>query len=219
MGDSVLSRLVPRYVEILEQDLGIKIHQHNWTIAGLSSDSQLEHLRTDEQLRQDIREAEVVVIGVGPAGFYVPFHTYQYGPPGNCGGTDNQDCYREALEQYKADVDVIFAELAALCSPSETLIRTMDYHTYYAKTTRAAGTFEVVDSYFRQPNEHLIQVATAHNIPVARVYDAFMGPTGDEDPMDKGYVLSDEIHPTEKGADVIAELFRELGYEYARQQP
>jgi hypothetical protein len=187
---------------------------HDWARPQQTSNWQLEHLRTDMQLRQDIRDAEVVVIAVGLVYFYSPFQTYLYGTPGDCGGTDNQDCLRAAFEEHKANVDAIFAELVALRSPSEALIRTMNYHHLYAKTHKALGKFEVVNSYWRAWNEYLTQVATAHDIPVARVYDAFMGPNGDEDPMDKGYVY-DEHHPTEKGADLMAECFRDLGYEYA----
>jgi lysophospholipase L1-like esterase len=41
---------------------------------------------------------------------------------------------------------------------------------------------------------------------------AFNGPNHDEDPKDKGYILPDGEHPSEAGAQVIAEAFRKLGY-------
>ena len=50
---------------------------------------------------------------------------------------------------------------------------------------------------------------------MARVNRAFNGPNGDEDPRDNGYVIPDALHPSEKGADLVMELVRELGYEYA----
>jgi lysophospholipase L1-like esterase len=124
---------------------------------------------------------------------------------------------REALKVYKEDTDAIFAELVSLRSPSDALIRTMDF-PLNVKELKATGAFEVINTYWQDANEYVIQVAGEHHIPVARVYAAFMGPNGDEDPMDKGYVF-DGIHPTEKGADLMAELFRELGYEYAPPEP
>lgn len=56
------------------------------------------------------------------------------------------------------------------------------------------------------------QVAAGKKIPVAEVYAAFNGPNHDEDPKDKGYIQSDGEHPSEAGAQVIAEAFRKLGY-------
>lgn len=45
--------------------------------------------------------------------------------------------------------------------------------------------------------------------------DAFNGPNGDKDPKDNGHVIAGALHPSEKGADLIMELIRKLGYEYA----
>ncbi len=127
---------------------------------------------------------------------------------------DNQDCLRKALEVYKTDTDAIIAEVVSLRSPSEALIRMRDNYAFIVKDTKARGKFEVVNTYWREANEHVIQVAAKYHIPVARSYAAFGGPNGDEDPVDKGYV-SDGFHPTEDGADILAELFRKLGYDYA----
>ena len=66
---------------------------------------------------------------------------------------------------------------------------------------------------------HLAEVATRYHIPVAYVYDAFMGEDGMEDPRDLGLVGSDGLHPTKDGSDLMAELFRNLGYAYAPDSP
>ena len=57
LGDSTMSGLMTRYPTYLEQDLGIKIKTHAWTKDGWSSEGLLRALRTDEKLRQDLREA------------------------------------------------------------------------------------------------------------------------------------------------------------------
>jgi len=221
MGECLMFRLMPRYAAHLERDLGVKVKIHDWARIELGSSYLLEDLRTDPELRRDIGEAEVVIFDIVPTVFANPANTYSFGSPGACGGTDNQDCLREALKVYKADTDAIIAEIVSLRSPSEALIRTMDTHGFMVKEVKewkAAGAFEVMNTYIQDANEHVIQVASEHHIPVARVYAAFMGPNGDEDPMDKGYVY-DGLHPTEEGADLMAELFRELGYEYAPPEP
>ncbi len=218
MGDCQVFRLMPRYAAHLERDLGVKVKMHDWARGELGSRRLLENLRTDPELRRDIGEAEVVIFNIGPTAFLNPANTYSFGSPGACGGTDNQDCLREALKEYKADTDAIIAEIVSLRSPSEALIRTMDSHEFMAQDWKAAGAFDVINTYKQDANEHVIQVANEHYIPVARVYAAFRGPNGDEDPVDKGYVY-DGLHPTEEGADLVAELFRELGYEYAPPEP
>jgi hypothetical protein len=218
MGDSLMWRLVRSYAAHLERDLGIEVIQHDRTRDGEHSSYLLNRLRTVPKLRRDIGEAEVVIFNIGFGVFETPAYTHAFGSPGDCGGTDNQDCLREALKVYKADTDAIIAEIVSLRSPSEALIRTMDTHQFMVKEWKAAGAFEVMNTYWQDANEHVIQVASEHHIPVARVYAAFMGPNGDEDPRDKGYV-SDGVHPTEEGADLMAELFRELGYEYAPPEP
>lgn len=213
-GDSTMFALVPRYAAILEQDLGVKVRIHNWTAGSQNSSDFLQVLRTNESLRQDIREADALTFIIPTNVFQNPMTTFIYGSPTGCGGTDNQDCLRKALEVYKTDTDAIIAEVVSLRSPSEALIRMRDNYLFMVKDTKAHGRFEVVTKYWREANKHVIQVATKYHIPVVRSYEAFGGPNGDEDPVDKGYV-SDGIHPTEEGADLMAELFRKLGYEYA----
>ena len=218
MGDCLMPRIIPRYAAHLERDLGIKIKTHDWTRSELASGYMLEDLRTDPELRQDIGDAEVVIFDIGLEVFVNPANTYSFGSAGACGGTDNQDCLREALKSYKADTDAIFAELVSLRSPSEVLIRAMDIHEFTVQDWKEAGVFDVINRYKQDANEHMIQVASEHHIPVARVYAAFRGPDGDEDPMDKGYAY-DGFRPTEEGADLMAELFRQLGYGYAPPKP
>jgi hypothetical protein len=219
MGDSIMFDLGSRYSGHLERDLGIKVRIHDWTRGSCGSSCLLNYLRTSSELQQQIREAEIVIFDIGFKVFEGPAYTYGLGSPGQCGGPDNQDCLREALQMYQTETEAIFAELVSLRRPSEALIRTMDTYQFAVKELKAAGAFTVANTYWREANTHLIQVATKHHIPVAQTYAAFMGPKGDEDPRQKGLVQRDGIHPTEAGTDLIAELFRDLGYNYATLEP
>jgi lysophospholipase L1-like esterase len=49
-------------------------------------------------------------------------------------------------------------------------------------------------------------------VPYAKVYLAFNGPSGDEDPAAKGYLSFDGLHPNDTGHRVIAGKLRLLGY-------
>lgn len=57
--------------------------------------------------------------------------------------------------------------------------------------------------------------ATETNTPYAKVYTAFNGTSGVEDPRAAGYLLPDWVHPNETGHENLAGLLRQLGY--ARQ--
>jgi hypothetical protein len=219
LGDSVTFGMIPRYAEMLEQDLGVKIEIHDHSRADDHSSRLLERLRTDELLRQDLREAEVITFEIPWHVIAVPWQTFEFGASGACGGVDNQDCLRGAFETYMADTDEIIAEIVSLRSPSEALIRTQDTYQIKVRETQASGTFEIMNGYWREANAHVIEVATRYDIPVARVYDAFMGEDGIEDPRDKGLLLADGVHTNSEGATLMAELFRELGYEYAPSAP
>jgi hypothetical protein len=198
-----------RYAKHIEADLGVKVTLHNWCRGSQSSTEMLSVLRDNQDLRNDLREAEVVTFLVSPRHLKSPHYDYI---SGSCSGPDNQDCLREALTLLKADTDAIFAEILSLCSPSDTIIRPMTYYNFVVNTWKEQGCFEDLNPYWVAHNEHLIQAASDHNVPVARVDLAFNGPNLDEDPSDKGY-LSDGTHPNVEGGFLLADLHRELGYE------
>ena len=224
IGDSItygfLDTPPSGYAGYLEQDLGVKVSIHNWGKDGWSGDGMLDALRTNVKLRQAVCDAEVVIFEVPRKAFDSPGYDFAFGNPGGCGGTDNQNCLRKALELYQAHVDGIISEIVSLRSPSEALIRTFDAHTYWpVAETKANGTNDVLIYYWAAANDYLLEVAAEYQIPVARVYEAFNGTNGDEDPFEKGYVGGysgdDFSHPNTLGKEIMADLMRALGYEYA----
>ena len=79
-----------------------------------------------------------------------------------------------------------------------------------------ANDLVVFKEYLEQVNSHIARSSEAYGIPHAKVYEAFNGPNGDEDPSRKGYISSDRIHPNDEGHSVIAQELRKLGYEPLR---
>lgn len=213
LGDSITWGFITQYAEMLEQDLGVKVSLHDWTQGGDHSSRLLERLRTDPDLRQALRDAEVITFEIPWNVVEEPCQTFEGIIPGVCGGADNQDCLQAAFDTYKADTDAIIAEIVSLRSPSEALIRTMDTYQFWVRESKEKGTFDTINRYWRDANEHVIEEAARYHIPAARVYDAFMGKDGTEDPRREG--LTDGLHTTHEGVTLIAELFRELGYAYA----
>ena len=209
LGDSNASTFPRYYADHIEADLGVEVTVHYRNRGDQSSAAMLRALRDREELRSDIREAEVVTFFVSPKHLQWPVTEYE---AGTCGGPDNQDCLREALALLKADTDGIIAEILSLRSTDDTILRAMTYYNPRVNAFNQDSGFEDLNPYWVAHNEYLIQAASEHNIPVARVDLAFNGPNLDEDPSDRGYV-SDGWHPNPEGAALIAELFRKLGYE------
>ena len=120
------------------------------------------------------------------------------------------DCVRTALITFRESGDGIFEEVLSLCSPG-TIVRTKtlphgDLMSYMQYDVDLAPFYKLI-------NEQIVQSATEHNIPVARVDTAFHGLTGDEDARAKGLMSDVYNQPSFEGMKVLAELLRELGYE------
>ena len=214
IGDSVTWGFVDYFKDFLEEDLGVTVKVHNWTKGGDHSSRLLERLRTNEEFRNSIRKAEVITFEIPWGVVSTPCQTYMGILPGSRGGEDNQDCLREAFGTYKYNTEEIVAEIVSLRSPSDAIIRTMTTYQFQVARTKENGTFEVINKHWRDANAHVVDVALGYEIPVAHVYDVFMGESGTEDPREKG-LLYDPMHTTDKGAYIIAKIFRDLGYEYS----
>jgi hypothetical protein len=208
LGDSIGGSFASRYAKHIEADLGVEVTMHIWYRGQQSSSEMLSALRTNQELQSDLRESEVVTFRVTP---HLADETQAY-RDGTCGGTDNQDCLREALTLLEADTDAIIAEILSLRSTSDTIIRAMTVYNRRVNEWKEWGDFEGLNPYYVAYNEYLVQGASERNIPIARVDLAFNGPDLDEDPSDKD-LLSDGRHPNAEGITLIADLFRELGYE------
>ena len=119
----------------------------------------------------------------------------------------------------RESTDAIFEEVLAQCKP-RTIVRIMTIPNGFSGWCweEIGWCWEEGQDLELSPgdiitlfNEQIIQSADEHNIPVARVDIAFNGTAGDEFPEDKGYLLGRVMSP--QGADAIADLLRDLGYE------
>jgi lysophospholipase L1-like esterase len=64
-------------------------------------------------------------------------------------------------------------------------------------------------------NDAIHAAAAEHGIPVARAYEAMNGSHGRIDGVGAGWVSSDQLHLSLEGAERVAELIAELGFEPA----
>ncbi|MGD9405380.1 MAG: GDSL-type esterase/lipase family protein, partial [Anaerolineae bacterium] len=166
LGDSITWGMIPLYAEMLEEDLGVTVVIQDRTVGGEHSSRLLQRLSTSNWLRKELREADVITIEIPWNVFEDPCLAFLNGSPGACGGSDNQDCLREALETYMEDTDAIIAEIVSLRSPSEALIRIQDTYQFHVGESKAKGAFETLNRYWREANAHVIEVAETYHIPV-----------------------------------------------------
>jgi len=222
-GDSLISypdvgnAAIGAYAAILEEEFGRPVLIRNRAVWA-STPTQLLNALATEPVQADLAKADVVLLEV-PLGDTDPAFPTAVGllgrDPADCGGDDHQQCLRDYISDNKASVEAIFAALTAICDPSETLIRAIDTYMLHVEDQHESGTLHITNPYVQETRDFLHETASGYGIPVARVYDEFMGPDGTDDPQDRGLVMTDQRHPTEAGALLIAEMLHDLGYDRA----
>ena len=223
MGDSLAKGLfafigyVPRYKSYIVTDTGITTNLSNLAVSGWTSAQLLNALETNATFQNSVTSSQVVTWDVGGADFLNARTSYK---SKTCGGVDNQDCIRTAVASFKENWSNIIIKILSFRALNNTIIRTMDVYNPYVNKDKVADTwpndlgndFQVFKPYADEFNGYISSTATVNGIPYAKVYEAFNGPGGDEDPSDKGYISFDGLHPNDRGHKVIADLFRALGY-------
>lgn len=223
MGDSTHRDVATSFESILEEELGVEVDLIQWInpdlesyeIGGERAGDLVGRLRNDEDLRSDLREAEVITFVI-PMGLLIdlcPFDRASYQPAGT--NREAQACWPRVLRRYRADVDAFFDELVAIRSPSEAIIRVVDNYQYFWERLHELGVYGTTRRYWPEVNDAIHAAASEHGIPVVHAYDALNGPRGQVDGVAAGWVSSDQLHLSLQGAWRLAELLADLGFEPA----
>ncbi len=215
LGDSIGAGLiattgyVPRYRSYVATDTSASVTLTNLSVSGWTSGNLLNALNNDSNFRAQISSAQVVTWDIGGNDLLDAIDRFN---KGTCGGADNQDCMRSAVTTFNSNWDATVTKILSFRDKNSTIIRTMDIYNPFVATLKTNGTFATVNPYLTQINAHIASSAAANGIPVAQVHTAFNGAAGDEDPIAKGYIALDGVHPNDNGHKVIADAFRTLGY-------
>ncbi|MGI8656072.1 MAG: GDSL-type esterase/lipase family protein [Pyrinomonadaceae bacterium] len=121
---------VPRYASYVQTDTGSTVLLNNLGRNGWTSTQLLNALRTDMTFRNSLANSQIITFDIGGNDFLRIKDSYQ---SGTCGGADNQDCIRSTVATFKANWSAIIAEILALRSTSNTVIRTMDIYNPFVK--------------------------------------------------------------------------------------
>ncbi len=214
LGDSLAAGIgdaqggyVPRYRAHVQTDTGHPVTLIDRGVPGWTSTDLLDALRTDPSMRAQVAGSQVVTFQIGGNDLLQALQRYQ---AGTCGGPDNQRCFGETIALFKINWNAIIAQILALRSTSDTVVRTMDIYNPVVNLLKLYGVFAEIKPYLDDLNRYIHLTASANRIHVARAYREFNGPNGDEDAGAKGYISADGIHPNSAGHDAVARLLREL---------
>jgi len=211
LGDSTSWGYPELLAEKIEQELGVSVEVILRSQGGDHSTRLLGRLQKVESLREYIANAELITFVIPWNVFEAPVLVYTSSTPERCGGDDNQDCLREALEIYKQDTEAIIAELDSIVDRESTIILAHTVWQFNVTLMKQTGDFEVLNEYWKEANSHLISVCEEYGIPVAQGYEAFMGKNNSKNPQEDGLIDDGGIHTTLKGQETIADLLFDLG--------
>lgn len=205
------------YAEYIQEDLGLTVNIHNYTVHGLSAGTALKALRGEEgiqytlqELPEVIPEAEVVVFYANPIRSKSDKHPFDWDCTSNRPYVNK--CAPETFEVYREHLDTVYREIFALRGRKPILIRAYEPYNIPAHWDEHGVLDECLQCWANY-TQVIHDAADAHGIPVANVYDAFTGAQHDSDPRNTGLIGSDGQHTTPEGARLIADLLRELGYD------
>jgi len=209
LGSSIGTWWARCYGELMKSDLGVKIVYHDYYVASQWVSALLHNVKTKERLREDIRNAEVITIGVGSADMFPAIQDHF------ALELIDQRELDETVEEFRETYNSLLSEVVSIASPTDTYIRIMNIYFPFVGRYKEEGKYSSVKQYWMKFNECIRQAGRRHSIPVAHVFEAFNGPRGGDDPADKGYIDYDGRHSSEKGMKLIAEEFHKLGYQHA----
>lgn len=209
------------YASYVAEDLGIKINLNDQWMGHLAVGEVLDSLNGETNPNMDlmrmseyIKDADIIV-------FYGnPNQSLSLNNPGDwsCGESPVDACYvnscgMETFDIYIEQIKEIYSIIHTLRKGEPTIIRAYDaYNPGINKQCTKSGVYEKCLECWENYNKAIHIAADEKGVPIANVFDAWNGLDHTEDPNDKGYTF-DGIHPNEKGAEVTANLLRDLGYE------
>jgi lysophospholipase L1-like esterase len=200
---------VRRYDNDIATDTGVTVSLTDLGVNGAHSADLLKSLENDLNFRSHVSSSQVVTWDIGGDDL---LHAINLFRNDQCGGADNQDCLHSAVATFMPNWDAIVQQILTLRDKNKTIIRTMDIYNPFVAALMVQGTFSTVEPYLDQVNQHIASSAKANGIPMAQVHLSFNGPNGDQDPVAKGLITVDGIHPNDNGHKTIADALRALGY-------
>ena len=211
LGDGLLSEdwhnLPEQHAALIQADLGVEVHVVNLASNRQTSEGLRRRVVEKAHVRQAISEADIIVISIGVGDSWELTEPYF---ESRCGGADNQDCLRKGLAAFQDNWDTILAEIVALASPTETLIRPIALRGVSPSIRRQYGDREQdIDPFVSNAEamwDYMVQSCEEYGIPV----------TDGRRTQEPQYHSLHGTFPNDEGRAILVELLRDLGYEYGQ---
>lgn len=192
-----------QYAALLEDELDITVTVRSHATNELTTVAEwVEVVATDESLRTDLREAEIVTLWLG-------FHDIGEAVFGGCTG-DWPDplkaCFEEATASMPSDFDELLASIKDLV-PEEATVLMADIGIPPAVLDQWSGKPfwpQMKHLLFDRMRDSVHVAAGANGVTVVHSYEALVGPNG-EVPYPQ-FLQSDRIHLNAEGHRFVAEL-------------
>ena len=208
------------YADYIEEDTGKTVIVHDLWIGALAAGDILDALNGDpppgnlryKEMLASIPDAEVIVIYGNPEASVDEDNPWDFNCGQGIGDLYVNNCDLESFNLYIDDLDAIYQKIFELRDGQPTIIRAFDAYNPRLPNRQGADAYEECIACWQAYNQAIHIAAERNNIPVAQVAEAWNGPDFLLNPVDMGYTKDGE-HPSELGAQVIAQQLRELGYE------
>jgi lysophospholipase L1-like esterase len=207
LGDSLATgagadtSYVAEYADWLEAETGSAVEVIDLAVNGWTSQDLLRELSSDASMRAAVAEAHVVTWSIGGNDLLAALPSLLQG---TCGGSDGQDCIREAVEVAADSSEEVLDELLAIRGDRSDGLLTLGLYLPFVEAPHVAPFLGDLWTHLDAFNRHLTRMAHERGVPVADVADAFHGPDGDQDPVTRGLIAEDGLHPSDRGHAVIA---------------
>jgi lysophospholipase L1-like esterase len=208
-GDPAGIGWVGRYAKLLRKKLGVRIAVANLAQDGKTSRGLLSDLRSDGATRSKVRNASIVLLGIGGADLNAGDARHD---AGQCSG---KDCYAADLEKFGRNFASANALIAKLRGHKKTLLRAITLPNAIPGAEDVVPPFLTVGIGRYQAEtlrQKICAAMKAHRGRCIDVLTAFNGPSGTEDAYAKGLMNhADCCYASAKGQQLIASLLLKTG--------
>jgi lysophospholipase L1-like esterase len=211
-GDSTGVGWVRRYARLLQAELHLNVDLSNLAKDGQTSDDLLSALRADPTTRMELKDAKIVLFGIGGADLNAGDANFE---AGKCRA---EACYAPVLGSFARNFDAIVAAVREIRGPSKTVLRSITQPNvltgaedvippFLKPVATRIGTYQA-----RTANRAICRIMTKYDGRCIDVLHAFNGPGGTANAYKKGLLNHvDCCYPSAQGQQLMAELLFTTG--------
>jgi hypothetical protein len=170
------------YAEYIQQDLGVEVVVHNWSTNSTRAVAEwVAEVRTNDELRDDLRNAEVVTLWLGWHDVIPNIGVPRGGPCYPRSQEVDLDCLAEVTAPMESAFENLLSEIVSLASPDKTLILIgeVGIPSLFVRRWQEDRTFDDLQQYaYEVWREYLVQAADRHRVYMVNTYEVLNGATG-----------------------------------------